>query len=800
MEETGRLYSLDDISALKTGNALLQARLRGTEILARTVGEQEEECELLRRHVYAMIDAVRCVENQLEALHSSCSQCVEEQHTAVEQLYTRAAAADRTCGDLTSTVADKGHEGKTYSNKEVHCSSSHCLFSSQILELRVENERLRMDCTSPAPRRQCAADMATTSSDTESTGSRPTVATCPDTCHSAPDEKAATTRLALCEELCKKLKSSQATIRELEAERAEQNRNLEHSRGLKNILAECKSKLITLAEDNKKLRDMNVSWQQYCSKQAQRETQLQAEIKQLQMEKAQLRYEHERSLRIAKNKEAAGRMYKAENTKLTSYQLEQLEARKSKDGHQGVSRNAGHSNSSNRKLQEQQRLQTQSHRSTAQPATEVLRPQPPSHIAECAGPSSMSVSAHGDFSDFVARGGPMHTTTTAAEQHSQISSQDTLSCTSRFTVTTSPSPDRPQSNSENKFFWETPLRDIPESEINKTFPEEVAKHRREQEAAEQGPGRVPPGSSLQPQPSQASGGGISACRISKTPFLAYKSMSSFMTALIGGKATRTGNEVTMAWTNAQGATTVTEATKTTEDTPWIARGSEETQIPTGLSTTSTTTGPDSDPAAGVVPAVASPATDLAGGVVPAVASPATDPAGGVVPAVASPATDPAGGVVPAVASPATDPAGGVVPAVASPATAVQVPKDSVAEDATPKHSAASVATTVGTPAQVAVADVPARMAPQSSTITTAPSPTRGVVQSSARAAATSTRAATPSTRAATPSTRAAITSTRAAAAAGAQPAQSQRMMKCSGCHQHFTRDQYLAHRKKCSNR
>eukprot|EP00117_Sycon_ciliatum_P030740 scpid30344/ scgid1702/ len=756
MEETGRLYSLDDISALKTGNALLQARLRGTEILARTVGEQEEECELLRRHVYAMIDAVRCVENQLEALHSSCSQCVEEQHTAVEQLYTR-AAADRTCGDLTSTstVADQGHEGKTYSNKEVHCSSSHCLFSSQILELRVENERLRMDCTSPAPRRQCAADMATTSgsSDTESTGSRGTVTTCTDTCHSAPDEKAATTRLALCEELCKKLKSSQATIRELEAERAEQDRTLEHSRGLKNILAECKSKLITLAEDNKKLRDMNVSWQQYCSKQAQRETQLQAEIKQLQMEKAQLRYEHERSLRIAKNKEAAGRMYKAENTKLTSYQLEQLEARKSKDGHQGVSRNAGHSNSSNRKLQEQQRLQTQSHRSTAQPATEVLRPQPPSHIAECAGPSSMSVSAHGDFSDFVARGGPMHTTTTAAEQHSQISSQDTLSCTSRFTVTTSPSPDRPQSNSENKFFWETPLRDIPESEINKTFPEEVAKHRREQEAAEQGPGRVPPGSSLQPQPSQASGGGISACCISKTPFLAYKSMSPFMTALIGRKATRTGNEVTMALTNAQGATTVTEATKTTEDTPWIARGSEENQIPTGLSTTSTT-GPDSDPAAGVVPAVA------------------------------------------------------------SPATAVQVPKDSVAEDATPKHSAASVATTVGTPAQVAVADVPARMAPQSSTITTAPSPTRGAVQSSARAAATSTRAATPSTRAATPSTRAAtpstraatpstraaITSTRAAAAAGAQPAQSQRMMKCSGCHQHFTRDQYLAHRKKCSNR
>eukprot|EP00117_Sycon_ciliatum_P046224 scpid70063/ scgid1702/ len=361
---------------------------------------------------------------------------------------------------------------------------------------------------------------------------------------------------------------------------------------------------------------------------------------------------------------------------------------------------------------------------------------------------------------FVARGGPMHTTTTAAEQHSQISSQDTLSCTSRFTVTTSPSPDRPQSNSENKFFWETPLRDIPESEINKTFPEEVAKHRREQEAAEQGPGRVPPGSSLQPQPSQASGGGISACCISKTPFLAYKSMSPFMTALIGRKATRTGNEVTMALTNAQGATTVTEATKTTEDTPWIARGSEENQIPTGLSTTSTT-GPDSDPAAGVVPAVA------------------------------------------------------------SPATAVQVPKDSVAEDATPKHSAASVATTVGTPAQVAVADVPARMAPQSSTITTAPSPTRGAVQSSARAAATSTRAATPSTRAATPSTRAAtpstraatpstraatpstraaITSTRAAAAAGAQPAQSQRMMKCSGCHQHFTRDQYLAHRKKCSNR
>eukprot|EP00117_Sycon_ciliatum_P038987 scpid52270/ scgid1702/ len=618
--------------------------------------------------------------------------------------------------------------------QEVHCSSSHCLFSSQILELRVENERLRMDCTSPAPRRQCAADMATTSgsSDTESTGSRGTVTTCTDTCHSAPDEKAATTRLALCEELCKKLKSSQATIRELEAERAEQDRTLEHSRGLKNILAECKSKLITLAEDNKKLRDMNVSWQQYCSKQAQRETQLQAEIKQLQMEKAQLRYEHERSLRIAKNKEAAGRMYKAENTKLTSYQLEQLEARKSKDGHQGVSRNAGHSNSSNRKLQEQQRLQTQSHRSTAQPATEVLRPQPPSHIAECAGPSSMSVSAHGDFSDFVARGGPMHTTTTAAEQHSQISSQDTLSCTSRFTVTTSPSPDRPQSNSENKFFWETPLRDIPESEINKTFPEEVAKHRREQEAAEQGPGRVPPGSSLQPQPSQASGGGISACCISKTPFLAYKSMSPFMTALIGRKATRTGNEVTMALTNAQGATTVTEATKTTEDTPWIARGSEENQIPTGLSTTSTT-GPDSDPAAGVVPAVA------------------------------------------------------------SPATAVQVPKDSVAEDATPKHSAASVATTVGTPAQVAVADVPARMAPQSSTITTAPSPTRGAVQSSARAAATSTRAATPSTRAA-------ITSTRAAAAAGAQPAQSQRMMKCSGCHQHFTRDQYLAHRKKCSNR
>ena len=60
--------TLEDISALKTDNVLLQARLRGTEILSRTVDEREEECVLLRQQISQMMDAVCRVENQLEAL------------------------------------------------------------------------------------------------------------------------------------------------------------------------------------------------------------------------------------------------------------------------------------------------------------------------------------------------------------------------------------------------------------------------------------------------------------------------------------------------------------------------------------------------------------------------------------------------------------------------------------------------------------------------------------------------------------------------------------------------------------
>lgn len=80
--------TLDDISALMTDNVLLKARLRGTEILARTVDEREHECVRLRHQVALMIDAVNRVENQLEALQSAVTdgtgeQSLERCHSAV---------------------------------------------------------------------------------------------------------------------------------------------------------------------------------------------------------------------------------------------------------------------------------------------------------------------------------------------------------------------------------------------------------------------------------------------------------------------------------------------------------------------------------------------------------------------------------------------------------------------------------------------------------------------------------------------------------------------------------------------